>query len=436
MRTMAIPLGDREYELIANVAAKRGDSIQDTINDLLRRGEQAAMAAMARRKGSGPSMSRRRGQNGSVFQKQSPWSSAAPSYGRYWIDTREGRKREIIALGSCATKTVAKRKLREHIDREGVNSPEVFRANTAPGARFREQAEAWIGGLAVRKRRPVKPATLRNYRHSLDHWVLPTLGERPLSDVGNGAMRELIQKMTESGLSAKSIVIHAAVVRLVMASALSKDGEELYPRKWNNEFCGLPIVDKTKQRRPTVTETELKGINSSATYRFAVLFSFMAGTGLRIGEALALKASDFTSDFRTVRITRSIWHGNEQDPKTPAAVREVDIAEPLAFLLGVYAAQKVKAPSEFLFSTRSGRPIAQRNALRVAGVGLHAFRRFRAEVLRRAGVPQDIERAWLGHAKVSVGDFYAAGLDNDRARRREWCERAGLGFQLPPIAEG
>jgi integrase len=379
-------------------------------------------------------MSRRRGQNGSVFQKQSPWSSTAPSYGRFWVDAPDGRKRETVSLGICATRTVAKRKLREHIDAQGVNSAVVFRTATAPGTTFREQSEFWLSKLAVRKRRPVKPATLAGYRHSLSRWVLPTLGERPLAEVSNGAMRELIEVMTKAGLSAKSIVNHAAVVRLVVASAVSVDGEELHPRKWNNEFCGLPIVNKARQRRPTVTETELNGITAGVTYRFAVLFSLMAGTGLRIGEALALKPLDFAPDFRSVYVTRSVWHGNEQDPKTPAAVREVDIAEPLASLLRAYAAHKV--PDEFLFATKSGKPIAQRNALRAAGVGLHAFRRFRAEMLRRVGVPQDIERGWLGHAKTTVGDLYAAGLDNDRVRRREWCDKVGLGFPiLVPMKE-
>jgi hypothetical protein len=29
-----------------------------------------------------------------------------------------------------------------------------------------------------------------------------------------------------------------------------------------------------------------------------------------------------------------------------------------------------------------------------------------------------------------VTDFYAMGLERDEAWRREWCERAGLGFSL------
>jgi integrase len=76
----------------------------------------------------------------------------------------------------------------------------------------------------------------------------------------------------------------------------------------------------------------------------------------------------------------------------------------------------------------------QRNVLGVLHdtkkVGLHAFRRFRTEVPRRARVPEDLVRLWLGHAKETVTDLYADGLKNDSAWRREWCDKAGLGFSL------
>ena len=156
------------------------------------------------------------------------------------------------------------------------------------------------------------------------------------------------------------------------------------------------------------------------------LFALLAGTGLRAGEALALKATDFSSDFRVLHVTRSIWHGREQDPKTPSAVREVDVAEPLAALLKTYAGGK----PGYLFATRTSRPLAQRHVRRAAGVGLHAFRRFRTEKLRPARVPEDLIGLWLGHAPHSVTDLYAGGLQNDRVWRREWCDRVGLGFSI------
>ena len=384
-----------------------------------------ATARTIRRRG--PNMSRRTGQVGSVFQQnQTEWNPAAPAYGRYWYDAPEGRKRRVITLGVCTTRTVARRELREHIDAEGVNSAATLISTTTPGMTFREQAKCWIASLATRRRRPVKPATIFGWQHALDKWILPTIGDLPVAEVSNGALKLLIETMAAGGLSAKTIVNYAQVPKMVVGSVVTADGDQVYPRKWNHDFVGLPIIDPKKQHRPTVTEAAVGALIASAAYRFAVLFALLAGTGLRAGEALALKATDFSSDFRVLHVTRSIWHGREQDPKTPSAVREVDLAEPLAALLKTYAGGK----PGYLFATRSGRPLAQRNVNRAAGVGLHAFRRFRTETLRRARVPEDLIGLWLGHAPRSVTDRYATGLQHDLAWRREWCDRAGLGFSI------
>jgi integrase len=370
-------------------------------------------------------LNRRTGQTGSVFQQnQISWNPTAPAYGRFWVDALEGRKRRVISLGTCATRTVAKRKLREFIESEGVNNPDTFITSTTPGMTFREQAKIWMASLATRRRHPVKPATLLGWQVPLDKWILPTIGDMPVAEVSNAALKKLVETMVEGGLAAKTIVNYSQVVKLVVASVVNDEGEQVYPREWNHDFVGMPIIDKNKQHRPTVTESEVGKITSHPSFRFGVLFTLLAGTGLRIGEALALKARDFTDDFRVLHVTRSIWHGREQDPKTPAAVREVDIAEPLAEMLRAFAEGK----DGYLFSTRSGRPIGHRNVNRAAGVGVHALRRFRIETLRRARVPEELIGLWLGHAPRTITDLYAEGLKRDRVWRREWCEKAGLGF--------
>jgi integrase len=251
-----------------------------------------------------------------------------------------------------------------------------------------------------------------------------------LADISNGALRELIEKMA-AALSPKTIVNYSQVVKMVMASAVDADGDQLYPRKWNHDFIGLPIVKKEEQHRPAITESELGEILGSVRERYSVFFALLAGTGLRIGEALALKPSDLSPDCRVLYVRRSIWHGHEQEPKTPNAIREIDIPEALAALLRDYVANK----SGYLFAVASGRPLSQRNlhhVLHATGkrVGFHAFRRFRAQTLRRARAPEDLIGLWLGHARRTVTDLYATGLQQDRAWRAEWCERVGLGFSL------
>jgi integrase len=283
---------------------------------------------------------------------------------------------------------------------------------------FCAQAEKWIDSLSTRRRKPVKPATIWGWQHALDKWLLPNLGDMLLADVANAALKVLIEKMASAGLSAQSIINYTRVVKMVVASAVNDEGEEIYPRKWNHNFVGMPILKREEQHRPTVTEAELAEILTSTSKRWAVLFALLAGTGLRIGEALALKRTDLSPDCRVLNVRRSIWQGQEQAPKTANAVRVVDIAQPLAELLQEYVAGK----TGYLFA-------ASRHATGKK-VGLHAFRRFRTETLRRVGVPEDLTKLWLGHSKQSVTDFYAAGLQKDEAWRREWCERAGLGFSV------
>ena len=85
-------------------------------------------------------------------------------------------------------------------------------------------------------------------------------------------------------------------------------------------------------------------------------------------------------------------------PKTPAAVRDIDIPKELAEVLCEYIA-KISA-GRYLFATASGKPMSQRNVLRYLHnrhkVGLHAFRRFRTSVIRKARAPGDLEKlCWV-----------------------------------------
>jgi integrase len=127
---------------------------------------------------------------------------------------------------------------------------------------------------------------------------------------------------------------------------------------------------------------------------------------MRIGEAFGTK-----SVRPIARLPRRVlWRGKEQEPKTQNAIRDIETPEPLARLLRARVAGK----SGYLFTTASGKPLSQRNALRTlhttGKVGFHAFRRFRTETLRKERVPEDLIALWLGHSKKTVTDLYATGL--------------------------
>jgi integrase len=375
----------------------------------------------------------RKGQRGNVYQPYflEKWNPQAPAYGRFWIDVQSGqRRRKTVSLGRCATQSVARVRLRDYIERAGINAASAFGQVPVPGTTFRQQAERWIDSVSIRKRKPVKPATVYGWQHCLDKWILPNLGNKLLSEVRNSVLRQFVEILSAAGLAPKTIVNVVTVVKLVVASAVDEEGDQLHPRVWNHEFIQLPLVIKEKQNRPTITETEVSALLKNVNERYAVLVALVVGTGLRIGEALALRTEDFDPDCHVLHVKRSVWHRCEQAPKTPNAIRLVDIPESLAQVLCRY----IKGRKGHLFTTRAGRLLDSRNVLDVlqrAGRqgGYHAFRRFRFAVLRKAGVPDDLIKLWLGHSQNLI-DLYAAQLRYDETYRREWCEKAGLGFGL------
>lgn len=253
----------------------------------------------------------------------------------------------------------------------------------------------------------------------------------------------IVIRMRASELADKTIVNYFQVVKAVVASALSSEGEQLYPRNWNFHFIGLPVIDEKKQRKPSFTTAEVEQILTRAKGRNKVLFSLLAGTGMRIGEALGLKLGEhFSADFSTISIRQSVWRGSVQTPKTDNAVREIDVPTPLAALLKASVGGRT---SGFLFQSKSGRPLTPRNVLRDGlgkirrdmnledGKAFHAFRRFRAGHLRKNRVPWDLQKLWLGHANKTITDRYSEQLKEDVDWRKEEAEKAGLGFALPPI---
>jgi integrase len=364
-----------------------------------------------------------------VYQPACPngWNPKRPAYGRVWIDQpgNPERARRTVSLGICRTKTVARQKLGEWITREGINTAECFHQNTAPVLTFRQQSDIWIA--SVRNR--VKPATLKGWRQSLNKWLVPAIGDMPLADVRNAALKLVVDRM--ASLSAQSIITHTKVLKLVVASAVNAEGEQLHKRLWNNQFAGIPRLNPTTQHRPTFKATEVESFIARVGERYRVAVALLAVTGMRAGELLAVKVEDLTPDCHVLTVRRSIWGGKEQDPKTLNAFRLIDIPEEFAAILRGYVAGR----SGYLFKTASGKPWGQRNflrALHIAGAqaGFHAFRRFRTVTSRRAGVPEPQIKAWMGWSKESMADFYGDDLQKEEQWRERWVDVAGVGFSL------
>jgi integrase len=336
------------------------------------------------------------------------------------------------------------------------------------GITFKAAGNDWLKHCMTRKRSPISSATVKGYTSYLGK-LIPMIGDLPLDQVTNKTAKTVVETLSADGLAPKTITEILSVLKYVVASVLDSEGEEIYPRNWNNDFIDLPVVGK--QRQPVFTPEEIKEQIIPARGHYAVLYALLAGSGLRIGEALAIElgpqsddATTISNDCRTIYVRKSVFGQTKQKPKTQSAIREVDLDPELADYIKAFIGDRSR--EGFLFRSDTGKPLLQRNILRdslhpiqvgrkthqtyrkvngkmvkhillpeikgVLGhsVGFHAFRRFRATHLRSEGVPEDFVMFWLGHKEKTITDRYSK-MKERLELRKEWAEKAGLGFKLP-----
>lgn len=366
---------------------------------------------------------------------------------RFRMDVQGQEKRAYLSKPICPvsgpgalSKLERLRKRREIITASGADSQEHFEQVEAfnHGKTFRQQAEWWLNHVQTRKRKPIKPATAAGFESYLKRWLRPNLGDLPVSSVNNLAVRDLVSKMADAGLSAKMVNNVVQVVKMVVASAVNENGERIHPRTWNHEFIELPEV--SNQRQPTFTSAVMEAIAGGSKGREQMLFILLGATGMRIGEALGIEIDKHvSSDFSILHIRQKAWRGHIQTfLKSDNGIRDIDLPTSIAAMLKAFVGDRT---SGLLFRSKNGLPPLQSNVLRLSlhpllgrldqpKMGAHAFRRFRTTWLRKQHAPEDVVRFWLGHANKSVTDGYSK-LKDDVPFRKKVVEEVGLGFELP-----
>lgn len=244
--------------------------------------------------------------------------------------------------------------------------------------------------------------------------------------------------MTEAGLSPKMCNNVIQVLKMVVASAVNENGEQVHPRTWNHEFMDLPEVKN--QRQPSHSGDTMTAIAAGSKGREQMLFVLLSASGLRFGEALGLEIDKHVSDdCSTLLIRQKVWNGRVQRfLKTENGIRDIDLHPEVAAMLNRFIGNRT---SGFLFCSNNGLPLLQSNVLRLSlhpllkklgqpNAGAHAFRRSRTTWLRKQRAPEDLIRFWLGWSNKSVADVYSK-LKDDVAFRKKVAEHVGIGFELP-----
>jgi integrase len=305
-------------------------------------------------------------------------------------DGRIVRRQRNIRLGTMSelpTKNAARKKLSEMIDAP-IQSVSIT---------FDELAERW----AAAEGPTLKESTLAHYQHALRTYVLPVFGVRKISKI----TREEIQKaLADRARNSGKSVVHSmrAVMRLTLGWAADCGMIEKNPCirvKLPQQLGGRTVT------RTVLSAAQVNGLSAKLEEPYATLVLFLAASGLRIGEAIAVKWSDFEGNV--LHVTRRIYEHTVGTVKSKASVRSLPIAPEL-----VERMRKLKT-AEWVFSSRVGTPIDPRNGLRryvhpaarELGIklgGWHDFRHTLITTMRRNGVHPRVISGVAGHSKVSL----------------------------------
>jgi integrase len=292
---------------------------------------------------------------------------------------------------------------------------------------LKQQADSWIIQLAHRKRKPVAQSTIDTYEAVLVKWIYPALGHLELSQIDNETVKPFIANLCANDLSAAYVNKILTVVKMVVRSAVSAKGERLYPRAWDSEFLDVPVICHAEQDTPVVTPQAIQEAISRAQGIDKALYAMLAGSGLRIAEALSLTIGDAGGNYWSPEDGKVVIR--QGLTKTDAGAREVDLSPELnSFLIKVIGEHKpfISTPTIFMLSYSAALRRMQRLGIQD---GFHAFRRFRITWLRKSRVQPGLVQFWAGHSESTVTDGYDK-IKLDVETRKTEAARVGLGFEL------
>lgn len=287
---------------------------------------------------------------------------------------------------------------------------------------------------------PVKRGTAATYESLLNSRILPVLGKLPMTEIKNSTLKAFFkdQRLVGSPSTLQSMYF---LITKIVESAVDSEGNRLYPQIFNRKFIDVPKVKPREQKAPVATPQAIQEAISSTKGPSKALYAILAGTGLRIGEALALmvgpddgKNSFWNPGTATIRVRTTISRGMLQmSTKTEAGDREVDLAPELNTFLCQMMLDGELPRFGLLFTNRRGglaRVATAYKELQKTGLqGFHSLRRRRLTFLDNSSVPRGLVKFTAGHAAADTTERYIKSGEGIK-ERKHWAEKAGLDFQL------
>jgi integrase len=255
--------------------------------------------------------------------------------------------------------------------------------------------------------RNLKATTADYYAKVLRAYLVPFFGRRTIATITRNEVQEFLVEQSNH-YSRSSIHGMKIAFSLVMGHAVENEWLKKNPachiKSPREEYCGGKRIVRNKQ----LTGAEVNAIAERLNEPYSTLVWFLSVTGLRIGEAVAIKWSDFKGNV--LHVQRRVYEGAVDTPKSKKSERLLPIPEELLQRL------KSLGTKDWVFQARNGSPLNQSNILRrylrpaVKALGItlggwHDFRHSQSTVMRQGDVPLEVRAAILGHSVKQTEDY-------------------------------
>lgn len=316
------------------------------------------------------------------------------------------------------------------------------------GVRLREYSQSWLTERTVRGR-PLAVRTRELYQRSLDHWVLPQLGDLMLDRITPAVVRTWHAQI--SAATGPTAVRQAyAVLRAIMSTAVADDAIARNP-------CRIVGAGQARSaERPLLGLDEIQTLTAAMPVHLRGLVQLAFWGHLRLGEVVALRVADLDLGAGTVSVVRQIVETNDGPREgPPKAGSQRTIHLPPQGLTALRAHLDIRGaigPLDPLFARQDGSVLrahhvhtawkTARNRVGLPGAHLHDLRHAGltmaaqsgatiAEVMRRAGHSSTRAAMTYQHAAEHRDAEVAARLG--RLARTTPASRSGTRMARRPI---
>lgn len=375
----------------------------------------------------------------------------------------DGRWQGRVTVGGGRRKAVYGRTREEVAHKLAVLLKAVHEGATVPTGRL--TVGAWVREWLETVKGTVKPRTWQRYEGLLVHHALPALGKVPLTRLTPERLERLYRDKLAEGLAPRSV--HH--LHVVLGTALAKAVRRRHLAENPARLAEPPRIPRYQPRVLTPEETRAL-LEAAADDRLEALYYVLAYTGVRLGEALALRWSAVDLAASTLRVEGTLQRHPGgglviEEPKTSGSRRTIRLAPAAVAALERHRVRQLEerlhagelwAGLDLVFCTEIGTPLEASNVRRRSFwplleklgladkvtttetrwrrgkqvevertvlkplVTLHALRHGVAHMLLKAGEPVSIVSAMLGHARTStttdtygylVGELTAAAAE-------------------------